>query len=329
MKPLKVAVAIPTFNRKELLVKCLEAVAGQTLKPAKIFVIDNHSSDGTPELLHSLGYDLEVNGVPVSYNYLEANGGGAMGFSLGMQLAYEEATPQPSNLNPQTPNLKPQTSNPYDAFWMLDDDGLPMPDCLERLSDYVEEYGYVTPVLMDINHPDQLNGAFRGSLDPTSLQQAYGGGELLKGYVNPFNGGLFSRKAVSQVGFPKRELFIYGDEMNYDQRMTEAGYPPVGIFSARHCHPVMLDTDVHFLVLGHFKPVPWKMYCMSRNKVYNKKTRRGNALRKVAVLTYYYVISQTYLLLWQRSIRWVKLFHEAFFDGLHERWGGEKKYMQP
>lgn len=318
MKPLQIAVAIPTFNRKELLVKCLEAVAGQTLKPAKIFVIDNHSSDGTPELLHNLGYDTEVNGVPVSYHYLDINGGGAMGFSLGMQLAYEEADPQRSD----TP------SNSYDAFWMLDDDGLPMPDCLEHLSDYVEQYGYVTPVLMDTDHPDQLNGSFRGSLDPTALQQAYGGGELLKGYINPFNGGLFSRKAVSQVGFPKRELFIYGDEMNYDQRMTEAGYPPVGIFSARHCHPVMLDTDVHFLVLGHFKPVPWKMYCMSRNKVYNKKTRRGNMLRKVGVLTFYYVISQAYLLFGQRSLRWMRLFHEAFFDGLHERWGGEKRYMQ-
>lgn len=313
MKDIKVAVAIPTFNRKELLVKCLEAVAGQTLRPAKIFVVDNHSSDGTPELMQQLGYDQNVNGVPVNYTYLEDNGGGAMGFSLGMELAYKEAA--------QEGGIK------YDAFWMLDDDGLPMSDCLAHLSDYVEQYGYVTPVLMDINHPDRLNGACRGSHDPSILQQAYGDTELLKGYCNPFNGGLFSRKAVDQVGFPKRELFIYGDEMNYDQRMTEAGYPPVGIFSARHAHPVMLDTDVHFLVLGHFKPVPWKMYCMSRNKVYNKKTRQGNLLRKFAVLTYYYLISQTYLLLWQRSIRWMKLFHEAFCDGLKERWGGEKKYM--
>ena len=309
MKPLRIAVAIPTFNRKELLVKCLEAVAGQTLKPAKIFVIDNHSSDGTPDHLHALGYDKEVLDVPVSYNYLDINGGGAMGFSLGMQLAYEEGG--------------------YDAFWMLDDDGLPQPDCLERLSDHVEEYGYVTPILMDIDHPDRLNGACNGSHDPAVLQRAYGGGELLKGYCNPFNGGLFSHKAVEKVGFPKRELFIYGDEMNYDQRMTEAGFPSVGVFSARHCHPIMLDTDVHFLVLGHFKPVPWKMYCMSRNKVYNKKTRRGNPLRKVAVLTFYYVISQTYLLFGQRSLTWMRLFHRAFFDGLHERWGGERDYMKP
>lgn len=313
MKPLQIAVAIPTYNRKDLLVRCLEAVAGQTLRPAKIFVVDNHSSDGTPDLLRQLGYDHSVAGVPVCYTYLPANGGGAMGFSLGMQLAYEEgAAPQGTT---------------YDAFWMLDDDGLPMPDCLARLSDHVEACGYVTPVLMDIGHPDRLNGACRGSHNPAVLQQAYGGGELLPGYCNPFNGGLFSRQAVDKVGFPKRELFIYGDEMNYDQRMTEAGYPPVGIFSARHCHPVMLDTDVHFLVLGHFKPVPWKMYCMSRNKVYNKKIRRGSPLRKVAVLTYYYLISQGYLLLWQRSLTWARLFHRAFCDGLHERWGGEKAYM--
>ena len=321
---MQIAVAIPTFNRKELLVKCLRAVAGQTLKPAKIFVIDNHSSDGTPDLLRQVGYDREVDGVPVSYHYLPINGGGAMGFSMGMQLAYEENMEQEAN----SLSLGEGQSEAYDAFWMLDDDGLPQPDCLEKLAAHVEQYGYVVPVLMDINHPDRLNGACRGSHDPEVLRQTYGGGELLPGYCNPFNGGLFSRQAVSKVGFPKRELFIYGDEMNYDQRMTEAGYPSVGVFSARHCHPVMLDTDVHFLVLGHFKPVPWKMYCMSRNKVYNKKTRRGPILRKVAVLTYYYIISQTYLLLFQHSLRWVRLFHQAFTDGLHEHWGRERQYMQ-
>lgn len=304
---MKIAVVIPTYNRKQQLVTCLKAVASQTLKPTKIFVVDNHSSDGTPELLRHLGYDQEVDDVAVSYHYLDANGGGAMGFSVGMQTAYEEGD--------------------YDAFWMLDDDGLPMPDCLSHLSVYVERYGYVSPVLMDIGHPDRLNGPCNGSYAPAALQQAFGGGELLEGYCNPFNGGLFSRHAVAQVGFPKRELFIYGDEMNYDMRMREAGFLPYGVYSARHCHPMMLDTDVHFLVLGHFKPVPWKMYCMSRNKVYNKKTRKDNPIRKTAVLCYYYAISQAYLLICRRSLWWMRLFHEAFFDGLYERWGGERKYM--
>ena len=33
-------------------------------------------------------------------------------------------------------------------------------------------------------------------------------------------------------------------------------------------------------------------------------------------------------MLFQRSWSWMKLFNEAFFDGLNERWGGEKRYMQ-
>lgn len=305
---MKIAVAIPTFNRKDVLVECLKAVANQTLKPSCIYVVDNHSTDGTPQLLQSLGYDKEVDGVKVNYNYLDINGGGAMGFSLGMETALNDGG--------------------YDAFWMLDDDGLPAKDCLEILSKYVDKYGYVTPVLMDIGHPERLNGACRGSYDPKTLQAAYGGGEVMPMYCNPFNGGLFSLEAVRKVGIPKRELFIYGDEMNYDMRMKEAGFPPHGIFSARHMHPVMQDTDVHFLVLGHFKPVRWKMYCMSRNKVYNKKIRRQNIVMKTMILTYYYIISEGYLMLFQRSWSWMKLFNEAFFDGLHERWGGEKRYMQ-
>ena len=305
---MKIAVAIPTYNRKEVLVKCLEAVAGQTLRPECIYVVDNHSTDVTPELLHSLNYDKDINGVRICYNYLPENGGGAMGFSLGMETALKDGG--------------------YDAFWMLDDDGLPAEDCLEILSRYVRQYGYVSPVLMDINNPEKLNGACKGSYDPEVLHAAYGGGELMPRYCNPFNGGLFSIEAVKKVGIPKRELFIYGDEMNYDMRMTEAGFPSYGVFSARHLHPVMQDTDVHFLVLGHFKPVKWKMYCMSRNKVYNKKIQKRSVLKKSLVLAYYYLISEAYLLLFQRSWDWMKLFHKAFSDGLNERWGGEREYMQ-
>lgn len=42
MNKIRIAVVIPTFNRKELLIQCLEAVSNQTLKPQKIFVMDNN-----------------------------------------------------------------------------------------------------------------------------------------------------------------------------------------------------------------------------------------------------------------------------------------------
>lgn len=51
---MRVSVIIPTWNRKELLVKTLENVLAQTLPPAEVIVVDDHSTDDTIEHITSL-----------------------------------------------------------------------------------------------------------------------------------------------------------------------------------------------------------------------------------------------------------------------------------
>ncbi len=46
---------IPTFNRRELLLEALASVEAQTLRPAEVIVVDDGSSDGTREMLESMG----------------------------------------------------------------------------------------------------------------------------------------------------------------------------------------------------------------------------------------------------------------------------------
>ena len=53
---LRVAAVVVTYNRKELLMECLEALLRQTRPLQAIYIIDNASTDGTPELLHREGY---------------------------------------------------------------------------------------------------------------------------------------------------------------------------------------------------------------------------------------------------------------------------------
>lgn len=45
----KVSVIVPVLNRKNLVSRCLDSVAGQTRKPDEIIVVDNGSTDGTPQ----------------------------------------------------------------------------------------------------------------------------------------------------------------------------------------------------------------------------------------------------------------------------------------
>ncbi len=48
-----IAAVVVTYNRLELLKECIEAVLSQTHKPDAIIVIDNGSTDSTPEWLHN------------------------------------------------------------------------------------------------------------------------------------------------------------------------------------------------------------------------------------------------------------------------------------
>lgn len=308
MNDMRIAVCIPTFNRKNLLIKTLEAVSLQSLKPKCIFLFDNHSSDGTQELLIEKDYINEINGVTVEYFYSEINGGGALGFYHGMKTAFDKGC--------------------YDAFWMLDDDGIPAINCLELLSKYIKEYNYVSPILMDINNPELLNVPYNGSRDPKILMKANNNSELLEGYCNPFNGGLYSLKAVKKVGFPKPELFIYGDEMNYHQRMVEAGFRPYGVFLARHMHPIVRTDNLRtFAHCVRFRDVKWSFYCACRNSVYNKKTRKEFLLKKIAKLAYYGGAHILFFILINPSFVYLRLFIKSFQDGIFERWGRQYEFI--
>ncbi len=51
----RVSVVIPTYNRAHMLREAVESALGQSLEPAEILVVDDGSTDLTPEILSSFG----------------------------------------------------------------------------------------------------------------------------------------------------------------------------------------------------------------------------------------------------------------------------------
>lgn len=310
MENIKVAAVVPTFNRKELLVECLQSVCSQTYKPYVVYVCDNKSTDGTRDFLRSNGfYDSIVNGVIVKYVEMPINGGGAMGFSIGMEMAFKDSL--------------------VDAFWMMDDDGLPKSDCLEHLIEFLHKHDYVSPIVYSRINKNELVAPIDGDVSPSQIQNKYGKGKMIFGYCNPFNGGLFSRKLVKIVGFPKKELFIYGDEMNYHQRCLMCGFVPVAVPSAIHFHPPFDVNGTQKFGVVNFKPTKVAMYCQWRNNIYNKKIRfKQTPIVSVAKIINYYLVHNYFFLFKKLSIKWLLIFHKAFFAGLFNIWGGQYKYLR-
>ncbi len=141
-----VAAVIVTFNRKHLLGKCLEAVRAQTRPCERLFIIDNASSDGTFEFLAAQGFLDES----TEYVRLPVNSGSAGGFHEGMRRAYEAG---------------------FEWLWLMDDDGCPASDCLERLLSFSTVLDVIGPAVVRPDDPTrltwQLGSSGRGDRSPT------------------------------------------------------------------------------------------------------------------------------------------------------------------
>lgn len=80
-----ISVIIPTYNRREILKKCLELLAKQTYPPDKfeVIIVDDNSTDGTAEMVRNFKAPFAANFILQDKN----NGGPAANNNLGMKNA--------------------------------------------------------------------------------------------------------------------------------------------------------------------------------------------------------------------------------------------------
>jgi rhamnopyranosyl-N-acetylglucosaminyl-diphospho-decaprenol beta-1,3/1,4-galactofuranosyltransferase len=199
-----VCAVVVTYNRRDLLEECLAALKGQSRKVDRILVVDNASTDGTPELLRTNHPDVDLLEMP-------QNEGGAGGFHEGMKRATEEGN---------------------EWLWLMDDDTIPRPDALERLLASLDRLdGLPEPIMLgskavwtDGNwHPMNFVGArladYPGFLDASTKG-------LISVRTVTFVSLLVRSDAVRRYGLPHKHYFIWSDDIEWTARvlMHERGY---------------------------------------------------------------------------------------------------------
>lgn len=305
----KIACVIVTYNRKELLIRCLNAVAKQTLKPNAIYITDNASTDGTQDLIKKLGlYNTCVGNIEYKYILSDTNEGGAGGFYLGMKTAFDDKD--------------------YDALWVMDDDGEPENNCLELLANQLYKYNYIAPLV--VSDKDHISTCFTYNHEPvdefTKKMNIHNG--VIENFSNPFNGVLYSSIYISKVGFPKKDMFIWGDEVNYRQRGYNLGFKDVTVVEARHYHPLGRKKFVYYRneTIAEVKS-DWQLYCYLRNYWYNHiyviKDLGNKSYYKYFVMAIkYWMYYKKYL---KRNI--LLLLLDAYISAISKYFGGHYKYL--
>ncbi len=192
---MKVFAVIVTYNRLALLKECVEAVRSQSHRPDKVIIVDNCSTDSTPQYLETLCTD------PLFHiETLSTNTGGAGGFAYGLKRAVLMGA---------------------DHVWLMDDDTIPERDNLKHLvkaQTATPNAGYVcSKVLWTDGTPHLMNR-------PALLQDGEASGEVVPCATASFVSILVSTKAVLQVGLPIKEFFIWCDDLEYTLRIHRAGF---------------------------------------------------------------------------------------------------------
>lgn len=235
-----VAVVVVTYNRADLLPRMLDGLAAQTHPPDEVIVIDNASGDHTREVL-AARTDL-----PLTVTHNDENLGGAGGFHQGVEQAYAAG---------------------HDRIWLMDDDVVPDPTCLEVLMGHDESCLMAVredrrgrlvekaAVHFDLRRPHVMRPK------RASVESVYGERAAMPERVEienvAFEGFMVHRRVIDVIGLPDPAYFIFYDDVDFAVRARRAGFR---IWAVRDAVLVrLLDFDQQHAL------DTWKGYYMYRN----------------------------------------------------------------
>lgn len=302
----KIAAVVVTYNRKELLKQCLNALLNQSYPLDSVIVIDNASTDGTENLIKK----EFLSNPKIDYLKLSENTGGAGGFYEGVKRGYEKG---------------------YDWLWLMDDDGLPEINCLENLLRYNKKGAIISPLVINIEKKDELSFVINDYKNNKMIKQLRDVKEEI--YYKTgilFNGVLVSRKLIQNIGYPKKEMFIYGDETEYFYRAIKNNFTVITVTKAIHYHPKEKFHHKRILNLFYISESSstngkLRTYCFIRNKVYIIKKYFKFPLLSLLKLYIKYLLATLTLNI---KLNDFIFFNKAFLDGFFEKWGKEKKFIK-
>jgi glycosyltransferase involved in cell wall biosynthesis len=249
---MRVLAHIHTFNDADVVNATITALQEQTRPPDEILVVDNASSDDTPQ-------QPSLKNATV-IRHLENRGtSGAVHTGIGYALEHG-----------------------YDWIWIFDADSRPEPDALERLLDL---YSELSPRLQqEIAFIGCANRDLRdGAPHHASIFDRGGLRKVLPDpgeryyccHVNIWSGSFYRLAAVRRIGLPNADYVLDWGESEYGYRILKSGYKGLiardailhhNVRGFAHLTPIEITRGTATVTIYDLAPI--RYYYMSRNRFY-------------------------------------------------------------
>lgn len=234
---MKILISILTFNRLNLLKRCLNHINQLTYQNFELLIVDNGSTDGTKDFL-----------IKKKINHISNQASGsALGWHKCIQHAFK---------------------NDYDFIWMMDDDGYPKNNSLEILINEFTKMKDDTVCLSStlVSEVNFNNLVFNLPKKPRSLfKSQYKKLNEIKvpfiNHVHLFNGALFKIESLKKIGNVDTNFFHHGVEVDYHYRLKK-NFNVYTVVNAIHYHPEVNSRAINKM---------WVYYYLKNSIITNYK----------------------------------------------------------
>jgi GT2 family glycosyltransferase len=246
-----------TYNRRELVLRCVRALLGQTLPFKSIIVVDNGSSDGTQAAITELASPL------IDYVRIEKNIGAARGFNHAMDYAYSKRK--------------------VTWAYIMDDDVIAGPTAVaelvaayERNFTAPEQIGFL--VSQAVDGQGRANNVPAIDTRPRRLGECPDWGQYLdQGIVTvraaTLSGMLMPLTTYEAFGNLNPEFVVWGEDLEYTFRITEHR-PGLIVGQSKITHLRSQPGDISIFLENDRARVP-NFYYLYRNQMYVRRRYMG------------------------------------------------------
>ncbi len=238
---------IVTYNRIDYLKESIECYTNQSLKPHRIVVVDNCSTDGTVEFLKN--WKAKDAGVEKEVIFLSENQGGSGGFYAGLKHIQE--------------------FDDIDWIWVADDDAFPDLNAFKNADIFINEHkndiDEISAICGVCSYDGRISNFQRFRLKKTMFgiqdmsipQRWYKNNQGFDIDMYSFVGTIMKRDNLLKAGLPRKDFFIYHDDVEHALRMRKTGrIVCTTSIKIKHKDNVASRTDVS-----------WRDYYATRNVV--------------------------------------------------------------
>lgn len=225
VRPLVVTVVL-NWNNFEDTAECLDSLAETEYERHEVVVVDNHSTDESPERIREE--------FPwIHFHQTDYNGGYAYGNNAGIKAALDIGA---------------------DYVFLLNNDTVIAPDTIRNLVDPLEaddEVGIVAPMIYYYNQANTIQACgsmmdvWRANATARGHRESDTGQFDEPARVNHANGAavMIDRAVFDEVGFLDEEYGYYTEDLDFSYRATKAGFVIVAVPGATVQHKVSASTE--------------------------------------------------------------------------------------